>query len=125
MAESPARRERRILEILYERGEGSAAEVQEVLDDGSSYSAVRGMLRVMEEKGLVEHRSEGAKFIYKPLRSKQSAAREALQGLMKTFFEGKVEDVVTTLLTDSERSMSKEELQRLAELIERAKEVKS
>lgn len=124
MSDVPARRERRVLELLYERGDSSASEIQEALDDGSSYSAVRGMLRVMESKGLVAHQSVRGKYVYSPLRSKGAAAKEALGKLVKTFFDGKVEDMVLTLLSDDERSLSPEELQKLIKAVEDEKRSK-
>ncbi|MEQ1820909.1 MAG: BlaI/MecI/CopY family transcriptional regulator [Fimbriimonadaceae bacterium] len=116
-----SKRERQILEILYQRGESSAADVQEILDDGSSYSAVRGMLRVLYEKQLVEHRSVGAKYLFSPATPRDEAAKSALGRLVDTFFAGSIEQVVTTLLSQNERKLSKSDLDRLSALIEEAK----
>ena len=121
MSDAPARRERRILEILYERGDSSAADIRAALDDGSAYSAVRGMLRVMEDKGLVIHRAEGAKYIYSPSRPKPSAARDALDKVVRTFFGGQVENMVATLLTNDDQEVSEANLRKLEELVERAR----
>ncbi|MEQ1934048.1 MAG: BlaI/MecI/CopY family transcriptional regulator [Fimbriimonadaceae bacterium] len=116
-----SKRERQILEILYQRGESSAAEVQEILGDGSSYSAVRGMLRVLHEKELVNHRSVGAKYVFSPATPRDEAAKSALRRLVDTFFAGSIEQVVTTLLSQDQRKLSENELERLATLIQQAK----
>lgn len=116
-----SKRERQILEILYRRGKATAAEVQEELADGSSYSAVRGMLRVLSEKGLANHREDGVRYVFFPATPRDEAARTALTGLLDTFFAGSVEQVVATLLSERERNVSPEELDRLAKLIERAR----
>jgi predicted transcriptional regulator len=119
-----SKRERQIIEILYRRGNASAAEVQEELADGSSYSAVRGMLRVLTEKGLVTHRADGAKYVFAPATPKDEAARKAIHGIVETFFAGSVEQMVATLLNEKELRVSPAELDRLASLIEEAKREK-
>jgi BlaI family penicillinase repressor len=116
-----SKRERQILEILYQRGESSAAEVQEILNDGSSYSAVRGMLRVLHEKELVNHRSVGAKYVFSPATPRDEAGKSALRNLVDTFFAGSIEQVVTTLLSQNQRKLSESDLDRLAILIQQAK----
>lgn len=118
---SLSRRERQILEILYRRGKATAAEVQEEMADEVTYSAVRGMLRVLAEKGLVQHRSDGVRYVFEPVVPREAAARSALDGLLNTFFGNSVEQVVTTLLSARERSIPVEELDRLHDLIERAR----
>jgi BlaI family transcriptional regulator, penicillinase repressor len=116
-----SKRERQILEILYRRGKASAAEVQEELADGSTYSAVRGMLRVLNEKGLANFEAEGVRYVFSPATPRDEAAKTALDGLMTTFFSGSVTQVVSTLLGEKERKISDEELDRLAKLIEKAR----
>lgn len=120
-----SKRERQILEILYRRGKATAAEVQEDLDDGSSYSAVRGMLRVLNEKGLAEYQPDGVRYVFSPATPRDEAARTALHGLLDTFFAGSVSQVVSTLLSEKELKVSDEELDRLAKLIERARKERS
>lgn len=120
-----SKRERQILEILYRRGKATAAEVQEDLDDGSSYSAVRGMLRVLNEKGLAEYQPDGVRYVFSPATPRDEAARTALNGLLDTFFAGSVSQVVSTLLSEKELKVSDEELDRLAKLIERARKERS
>lgn len=116
-----SKRERQILEILYRRGKASAAEVQEELADGSTYSAVRGMLRVLNEKGLANFEAEGVRYVFSPATPRDEAAKTALDGLMNTFFSGSVTQVVSTLLGEKERKISDDELDRLAKLIEKAR----
>lgn len=116
-----SRRERQLLEILYRRGEATAAEVQEELSDGSSYSAVRGMLRVLTEKELVSVRSEGVRYIFKPSMPRDEAAKSALNGVVDTFFSGKVSELVSTLLTEEDQQLDESELDRLSRMIEAAK----
>lgn len=116
-----SKRERQILEILYRRGRATAAEVQQDLNDGSTYSAVRGMLRVLNEKGLATFESEGVRYVFAPSTPRDEAARTALDGLVETFFSGSVSQVVSTLLSEKETKISVEELDRLAKLIEQAR----
>ena len=116
-----SRRERQIMDILYEKKQASAAEVREAMADAPSYSAVRALLRILVEKGHLGHVKEGARYIYRPKRPRQSAAREAMGRVLKTFYEGSAVDAVTALMDLSSRNMSEEDLQRLSELIDEAK----
>jgi len=119
--EKLGRRERQILEALYRQGSASVNEVLAELPDPPSYSAVRTFLRILEEKGHVTHTQEGAKYIYHPTKPRPPVAREALFNLMETFFGGRPEQVVNTLLTDEERKLSEEDLDRLAAMIAEAR----
>ncbi len=112
-----SRRERQILDILYQRGQASAAEVMEALPDPPSYSAVRALLRILEEKGHLKHREEGAKYVYLPTRPRSRAGRVALQRVLQTFYGGSVEKAVAALLDSSDEKLSAEELERLQTLI--------
>lgn len=116
-----SRRERQIMDIIYRRGEASAAEVMADMADPPSYSAVRTFLRLLEEKGHLKHRKQGAKYIFEATRSRRQAGRSAVQRVLQTFFEGSTEKVVAALLDVSASDLSEEELNRLAELIEEAK----
>jgi BlaI family transcriptional regulator, penicillinase repressor len=116
-----SKRERQILEILYQRGRATAAEVQQDLNDGSTYSAVRGMLRVLNEKGLANFEADGVRYVFSPATPRDEAARTALDGILRTFFSGSVTQVVSTLLTEKELKISDDELDRLAKLIEKAR----
>ena len=116
-----SRRERQILEILYQRGRASAAEVQTAMSDPPSYSAVRAMLRVLEEKGHIKHQAEGLKYVYVPVVSRDRAKRSAMRHLLETFFHDQPEQAVATLLDVSSRRLRPEELDRMAELIAKAR----
>lgn len=112
-----SRRERQILDILYARGHATAAEVQEALPDPPSYSAVRALLRILEEKGHARHEEDGRRYVFLPTQPRQSAAGSALRQVVQTFFGGSVERTVATLLSESDTRLSDAELERLAALI--------
>ena len=116
-----SRRERQIMDILYQRGKASASEVREGMEDAPSYSAVRAMLRVLEEKGHVRHQAEGLKYVYVPVVAREKAKRSAVKHLLDTFFAGSPEQIVAALLDVSSSRLTREELDRMADLIEKAK----
>ena len=116
-----SRRERQILEILYARGRASAADVQAAMADPPSYSAVRAMLRVLEEKGHVKHQAEGLKYVYVPVVGPDRAKRSAMKHLLETFFHDEPEQAVATLLDVASRRLTPEEIDRMAEMIENAR----
>ncbi len=116
-----SRRERQIMDIIYQQGEGSVAAVLKDLPDPPSYSAVRAMLRILEDKGVLSHRKEGPRYIYSPTLPRQRAARSALRRVLQTFFDGSTEHAVAALLDISESELSDAELRRLAALIEQAR----
>jgi predicted transcriptional regulator len=116
-----SRRERQLLEILYRRGEATAAEVQEELNDGSTYSAVRGMLRVLTEKELVSVRAEGVRYFFTPSTPRDEAAKSALHGVVDTFFAGNVTEMVSALLSEKDQNIDESELDRLSRMIEAAR----
>ena len=116
-----SRRERQIMDLLYQRGRATAAEVQEDLPDPPSYSAVRAMLRVLEDKGHVRHQQDGPRYVYLPRVARDRAKRSALRHVVRTFFDGSREQLVAALLDDRSTQLSEEELERLARLIERAR----
>jgi BlaI family penicillinase repressor len=116
-----SRRERQIMDILYQRGRASASEVLETLPDPPSYSAVRAMLRVLEEKGHVKHEEQGLRYVFLPTLPREKAKRSAVKHLVETFFEGSAEQAVAALLDSSAQALSPEELDRLAKLIEKAR----
>ena len=125
MGESPhidlSRRERQIMDILYSRGRASVAEVLEDLPDPPGYSAVRAMLRILEEKGHLEHDQEGPRYLYRPTLPRSKAQKSAMERIVRTFFDGSAERAVAALLDLSASELSDQELGRLAELIEQAK----
>jgi BlaI family transcriptional regulator, penicillinase repressor len=115
------RRERQIMDILYRRGRATAGEVMADLPGGPSYSTVRTQLRVLESKGHVRHQEEGLRFVYMPAVPRHTARKSALRHLVDTFFDGSTEKVVGALLGGEGTRLSEEELQRIAELVARAK----
>jgi len=116
-----SRREREIMEILHRLGRAGVGEVLEAMPDPPSYSSVRSILRIMEEKGHVTHIEEGKRFLFSPTEPAQSAAKSALKGVLKNFFGGSLEAAVKTFLTDREADLSAEELARLATMIDEAR----
>src|ERR1051326_7257328 len=118
---SLSRRERQIMEILYQRGKASASEVREAMPDAPSYSAVRAMLRVLEDKGHVKHQAEGLKYVYVPTVARDKAKRSAVKHVLDTFFGGSPEQIVAALLDVSSTRLTADELDRMAELIEKAR----
>jgi BlaI family penicillinase repressor len=116
-----SRRERQIMDILYSRGKSSASEVRQAMPDPPSYSAVRAMLRVLEEKGHVRHQAEGLKYVYVPTLPREKAKRLAVKHLLDTFFKDSPEQVMAALLDVSSTRLTREELDRMAEMIEKAR----
>src|SRR5262252_6271646 len=120
-AQRLTRREREIMDILYRRGRATAQEVLDDIPDPPSYSAVRALLRLLEERGHVKHAQEGQRYVYAPAVARGDARRSALAHVVKTFFAGSVEQAVATLVESSRSKLSRDELDRLSDLIERAK----
>jgi predicted transcriptional regulator len=116
-----SRRERQIMDIIYQRRQATAAEVMKHLPDPPSYSAVRALLRVLEEKGHVRHKQDGPRYVFYPTVSRDRARQSALKQVVGTFFEDSTGQAVATLLDMSAKEMSDVELDRLAELIEQAR----
>ena len=117
-----SRRERQIMEILYRRGRASATEVRESMEGAPGYSAVRAMLRVLEEKGHVKHQEEGLKYVYVPTVAREKAKRSAVKHLLDTFFGGSPEQAVAALLDVSATRLTPEELDRMSRMIEQARQ---
>ncbi|MBS1787711.1 MAG: BlaI/MecI/CopY family transcriptional regulator [Acidobacteria bacterium] len=116
-----SRRERQIMDVIYQRGQATAAEVQESLPNPPSYSAVRAMLRLLEEKGYLRHEQDGQKYVFKPTLAREKARKSALKQMLETFFDGSAEQAMAALLTLSKSKLSDEELDRLSQMIETAK----
>jgi predicted transcriptional regulator len=116
-----SRRERQIMDILYRRGRATAAEVREELPGEPSDSTVRTQLRVLEEKGHVSHEEEGLRYVYVPAVPRHTARKSALKHLIDTFFDGSSEQVVAALLGREGSALSEEELDRITELVSRAR----
>jgi predicted transcriptional regulator len=119
--EALSRRERQIMDAVYALGEATAAAVAGRLPDPPTRTAVRTMLRILEQKGHLTHRQEGLAFVYRASRPRARAGRTALQRVLRTFFDGSLEKAVAAHLGDAANGMSAEELDRLADLIEQAR----
>ena len=104
------------MDVLFRCGKASAAEVQSELAEAPSYSAVRTLLRILEDKGHVEHEADGSRYIYRPKTNQQDAQKSALTHLMQTFFEGSASKVVSALVNHGEK-ISPEELEEIATLV--------
>lgn len=120
-ATSLSRRERQIMDLLYQRGRASAAEVQGGIPDPPSYSAVRAMLRTLEEKGHVTHVEDGRAYIYSPTVNRDQARQSALRHMLSTFFAGSTEQAVAALLDLSGPKLSDSELERVARMVDDAR----
>ena len=116
-----SRRERQIMDILFRRGRASAAEVMTELPGDPSDSTVRTQLRVLEEKGHVRHEEQGLRYVYVPVLPRRAARKSALRHLVDTFFEGSAEQVVAALLGGEGARVSKDELERIAGLVAKAR----
>jgi BlaI family penicillinase repressor len=116
-----SRRERQILDILYQRTQATAAEVQSALPEPPSYSAVRALLRILEDKGHVRHEQDGPRYVYRPIIARGNAQRSALRHILQTFFDGSAEQAISALLDDSSSRFSPAELDRLAHMIDTAR----
>ena len=116
-----SRRERQIIDILYRRGRATAADVMEDLPGDPSYSTVRTQLRVLEEKGHVRHEEDGQRYVYSPALARGTVRRSALKHLVATFFDGSVEQTVAALLGGEGSRLSQAQLDRIEELIRKAR----
>ena len=119
--EQLSRRERQIMDVIYALGRAGVAEVRERLPEAPSYSAVRALMRILEEKGHLRHEQEGPRYVFLPTVPAEKARESALRHLLKTFFDGSAEGAVAALLDLEEADLSPEEFDRLAERIERAR----
>jgi predicted transcriptional regulator len=120
-----SRRERQIMDILYSAGEASARDIWARLPQAPTYSTVRTLLAVLEEKGHIVRRSEGKALVYRPKRKKETAAIAALRRTLTTFFQGSVEQVVANLLEMKDQTLSDEELARIGRMIKEARKEKN
>jgi predicted transcriptional regulator len=118
---SLSRRERQIMDILYQLERATVAEVLAKLADKPSYSTVRAQLRVLEDKGHVRHEEHGLRYVYVPIVPRDVARRSALRHLVETFFDGSAEKVVAALLGGEASQISREELDRLARLVSKSR----
>ena len=121
-----SKRERLIMDVLYRLGTATAADVHALLPGDVSYSTVRAQLRILEEKGRVQHTEEGARYRYAPAVPREKAGRSALRHLLDTFFDGSPERMMATLLTEGERErVSPDELAKLEQMIREARRQRS
>jgi len=116
-----SRRERQIMDIVYARGEAAAADVHAALPDAPSYSAVRTLLRILEEKGHLKHREEGPRYVFMPTEPRTKASRSALKRVVQTFFDGSLSNAVAALVDAEGSKLSPAELQRIEAIIKSAK----
>jgi predicted transcriptional regulator len=116
-----SRRERQIMDVLYRMESATAAEVMENLPEAPGYSAVRALLRILEQKGHVRHEEKSGKYVFMPTVKREKAKRSALRHLVQTFFDGSTEDAVAALLDSPSSKLSESELDRLQQLIDKAR----
>src|SRR5688572_27645997 len=116
-----SRRERQIMDVIYRRGQATVAEVLAELPDPPSYSALRALMRVLENKRHLRHQQQGAAYVYLPTLPAESARKSAIRHLLQTFFDGSTERAVAALLDTNHSKLSANELDRLGRLIESAK----
>jgi predicted transcriptional regulator len=119
--ETLSRRERQIMDVVYARGEVTAAAVVAGLPDPPTKTAVRTLLRILEQKGHLTHRQDGLTFVYRASRPRARAGRTALRRVLQTFFDGSLEKAVAAHLGDAATELSTEELNRLADLVDQAR----
>jgi BlaI family transcriptional regulator, penicillinase repressor len=118
-ADTLSRRERQIMDAIYARGQATAAEVTAALPDAPSYSAVRALLRILEQKGHLRHEEDGPRYVFLPTVSRDRARRSALRNLVKTFFDGSPAQAAAALIDQAD--LSEDDVARLAEMIEKAR----
>jgi predicted transcriptional regulator len=116
-----SRRERQIMDVLYRKGSATAAEVLESMPEPPSYSAVRALLRILEQKGHIRHEEAEGRYVFMPTLARDKAKRSAIRHLVQTFFNGSSEEAVAALLDSSASKLSDSELDRLQELIDKAR----
>lgn len=119
-----SRRERQIMDVVYERGKCSAREIQDALPDAPSYSTVRALLTILVEKDQLRYEQSGARYLYFPAQSLDTVRENAARRLIKTFFKGSTADAVNALIGSSETQLTDEDLDELSKLIEQAKKKK-
>jgi BlaI family transcriptional regulator, penicillinase repressor len=119
--EDLTRRERQVMEILHHRGEATVTEIMQALPDPPTYSAVRSILRILGEKGLVAHREDGPRYVYSPAKPTDQAGDDVLAHVVRTYFAGSTEQAVTALLRLSDADVSDGEVARLRDKIRRAR----
>ena len=109
------------MDILYERGRATAAEIHQALPDAPTYSAVRSILRILSEKKLIEYKEDGPRYVYYPAEPTEQTRDDALEHVVRTYFGGSTEQAVTALLRMSDADISDGEVDRLRDKIRRAR----
>ena len=117
-----SRREREIMDALYALGRATAAQVRDRMADPPGYSAIRALLRILEEKGHVRHEEEGPRYVYVPVVNARRAQRTAVTHLVKTFFQGSAERAVAALIENADTKLSDEEIDRIERLVAAARQ---
>ena len=115
------RRERQIMEAVYRLGQASVAEVLEQLEDPPSYSAVRAMLRILEDKGHLRHEQDGPRYIYLPVVPREKARGSILRDMVHRLFDGSIEQAVAALLDQRSGRLDEAELERLERIVRSAR----
>ena len=116
-----SRRERQIMDVVYQREQATAAEVQSSIADAPSYSAVRALLAILVNKGFLQVEASGQRYVYKPTRPRSEAGKTAIKNVVETFFDGSLEKAVAALLQPKDAQLSHEEINRLQTLIDQAR----
>ncbi len=117
-----SRRERQIMDAIYRRGRATAAQVRAELPDAPTYTTVRGLLRILEQKGHIRHEEQGTRFVYSPSLPRPRAGASILSHIVRTFFDGSAANAMAAMLGSSERSMNAAELERLSDLVKRERQ---
>jgi predicted transcriptional regulator len=125
MIQTLTRRERQIMDIVYKDRKATAADVHVQLPDRPSYSSVRALLRILEEKGFLKHSTDGRRYVYHPAIAPERAKISALRHMLNTFFDGSVGGMVTTLVDMSAARLDDEEYEQLQEAINKARRARS
>jgi predicted transcriptional regulator len=121
LTHSLSRRERQIMDVLHRREHATAAEIQTELPETPSYSTVRALMRILEQKGHVRHSTDGPRYVFEPVTPRAAERKSALKHIVRTFFDGSVADAVQALIDTSDTQLSKAELDDLARRIAAAR----
>ncbi len=116
-----SRRERQILDVLYRAGRATVAEIQQAMPNPPGYSAVRTLLRILEDKGHVRHEQDGTRYVYLPRIERERAKRSAMRHLVQIFFEGSATQAIAALIDEDSDKLSRDDWERLADMIDRAR----
>lgn len=116
-----SRRERQILDVLYKAGRATAADVQAAMPSAPSYSAVRTLLRILEDKGHVRHEQDGTRYVYMPTVERDRVRKSALRHTINTFFEGSATQAIAALLDEDSKRLSDDDWDRLRAMVDRAR----